>query len=510
MIVCKSNQNPFRLSRVLNVLAALGLLFALQQSAYCQSDNYWSWNSNTHSTLLGGAVVGGLSGPSSIYYNPALINHENLPSLSVSANLLSFQFYKVENLAGDNLDADKFQFKIQPRFISYVLPTKNKRIGIQFALMSPSNESIDYTIQYQNELDIIQRTNGQENYSGYIKYSRDFDDTWGGMGLSYELSDQVYIGTSMFISYKSLDLISEQSKEAYQTVDSVLVNNISEPRYISSSGFEEEFSYWYYSAIFKIGLQCKLLNERLSLGMSMTMPDIPLFGNAETRKRFYRSNIYDNAAGGFVSNENTLGVEETTDVRVKNPFSISLGGAYYTNKKSNVILFTVEYFSQVDAYNIVDSDVQSEWLPGHVDQVLNGHSYMSYGFKGRPVTNVAIGYKNVISDKLAYLGGIRTDFTAGDKDMLRFVDDSYGVNQTHMNKWHITSGLLLEISRFKILTGLQYTYARSEDMMQVSNFTNPVEYNPINDASLDGTRRRVASAALNELTLFFGISISGK
>ncbi|MCZ4408761.1 hypothetical protein O3Q51_08080 [Cryomorphaceae bacterium 1068] len=415
----------------------------------------------------------------------------------------------MENLAGDNLDAERSIFKVQPRFISFVLPTENKRIGVQLALMSPSSEKVEYAAQYETELDIIQRTNGRETYNGYISYDRQYNDTWGGLGFSYELTDRMYFGSSMFISYKSLNLVSIQSAEAYQASDTVSIADNLEPRYISTSGFEEQLSYWYFNAIFKIGFQYTLENDRLSLGLNLTMPDIPIYGEADVRKRFYRSNIYDNTTDDFVSNENTLGVQEKSNVRVKSPFSIAFGGAYYFKKKSNVLLFTAEYFSPIATYNIVASKQQANWLPKHVDQNLRGQSFMSYSFKANPVTNVAIGYKSVLSDNLSILAGVRTDFTNGSQEELRYVDDNYGVPQINMNKWHISSGLLFEISRFKVLTGLQYTYARAENVLQAINYSDPIEYNPTTDQSLEGVRKRDVSAAFNELTLFLGLSITG-
>ena len=82
-------------------------------TAIAQSDNYWSWNFNTKSALLAGSVVGGGEGPSSVYYNPSLIDHENMQSLSMSAVIASLQFYNVDNMAGDGIDADKILFKVQ-------------------------------------------------------------------------------------------------------------------------------------------------------------------------------------------------------------------------------------------------------------------------------------------------------------------------------------------------------------------------------------------------------------
>ena len=54
-------------------------LLSLTQHCLAQSDNYWSWNFNTPSTLLAGSVVGGSAGPSAAFYNLALIDHDDIP-----------------------------------------------------------------------------------------------------------------------------------------------------------------------------------------------------------------------------------------------------------------------------------------------------------------------------------------------------------------------------------------------------------------------------------------------
>ena len=99
-----------------------GIIFlTLTTSVIAQSNNYWSWSFNTHSALLAGSVVGGSAGPSAIFYNPAFIDKENMPSLSLSTSMMSLQFYNIDNMAGDGIDANKMFFKIQPKFLSYVL-----------------------------------------------------------------------------------------------------------------------------------------------------------------------------------------------------------------------------------------------------------------------------------------------------------------------------------------------------------------------------------------------------
>lgn len=313
------------------------LLFALSSRVNAQSDNYWSWNFNTKSTLLGGAVVGGNAGPSSVFFNPALIDHDKSSSLSMSANVVSLQFFNVDNIAGDGIDVDRILFKIQPRLISYVLPNKREDLRTEVAILTPVSEEIQYTTQHSDEIDIIERTQGNEMYSGYIKYSRKYVDTWVGGGFSYQVSDNLYIGTSYFLSIKTLKYQYRQIANAQHLSDTVQVNNVPEPRYIAENSFEEEFKYWFLSLIFKAGAYYEFPEKRFSIGANVTLPDLPIYGEADVRKSFTRSNIYNNDDDVFVSNKKSIGVEENIrGVRAKNPFSISVGGQYQSKNFKNL------------------------------------------------------------------------------------------------------------------------------------------------------------------------------
>ncbi len=473
-----------------------------------QTDNYWSWNFNTKSALLAGAVVGGTAGPSAVYYNPSLIDHEHVQSLSLSAVIVSLQFFNVDNLAGDGIDASKILFKVQPRFISYVLPNKNKRLGTEVAILSPVSEEVRYTIQHIDEIDIINRTQGLETYSGYLKYARKYTDTWVGGGFSYKVSDRFYVGVSSFVSIKVLKYQYRQTAKAYQETDSILINDKFEPKYISQSGFEEEFKYWFLSLIFKAGAYFIFPGEQFSLGLNITFPDIPIYGEADIRKSFTRSNIYENSENAFVSNQNSIGVEEgLRGVRVKNPFSLSLGAQYYTKNKKDLVTFTVEYFHHIDAYPLIKSSTQLNWTPYYVSANISDNDFMSYYFKAKAVTNIAFGFKKQITSSLAFLGGFRTDFTANNEDDTRYVTNKYSIIQVHLNKYHITSGLGLKIKKFTIVSGLQYTFGRNKNMEQMVNYSEPVEYNPETQHALEGIRQNTTRARLNDFSLFLGVSV---
>ncbi len=147
------------------------LLVMLSGISVAQSDYYWSQNFNTESALLAGCVVGGNAGPSAVYYNPALINQDESHKFALSANLLSFQTINLENLAGSGTEYNKFVFQLQPKFISYAgAAKKNPKITYELAFLVPLTKNVKFGYFYNDELDIIKRLDGAEEYTGEIMY----------------------------------------------------------------------------------------------------------------------------------------------------------------------------------------------------------------------------------------------------------------------------------------------------------------------------------------------------
>lgn len=483
------------------------ILTIISNTSIAQSDNYWSWNFNTPSTLLAGSVVGGSAGPSAIYYNPALIDHEKVPSFSLSASIVSLQFFRANNIAGEGLDVDKYMLKIQPRFLSYVLPNKNDRIGMEAAILSPVSEEMKYAIQYFDDLDIIQRTAGVETYSGYLKYARKYDDTWAGFGLSYMLNRQLYIGLSSFISYKSLNYEYRQRAEAFQEGDSVLVNQSKEGKYIATSSFEEEAKYWDVSLVFKGGVQYKSKNERLSIGANITFQNMPITGQADVRKSLSKSNVYDNSVAAFTPNDILIEIEEEAKTRVKTPFSTAIGLQYFSENKQNTVSFSFEYFHNIDPYAVIDINRGVNSGGVYLDKIVDANEFLSYYHSANSVTNAAIGFQQYISSTFVFLGGFRTDFTSGKGDDIRFIDDKFKFNQIHMDKYHITVGPVIKIKQFDVVTGIQYTFARNNDLKSIINYAEPVEYIPQTGQALEGIRKNTTQAKIDEISLFFGLTV---
>jgi hypothetical protein len=223
------------------------------------------------------------------------------------------------------------------------MPNKNPRLGLEVAILSPVSEDLSFSIQHFDTLNILKQVQGDEVYSGYLKYNRKYNDVWFGSGCSYQLFESFYIGGSLFISYKSLKYQLIKEARAYHQEDSVIFNGQTIPRFFAESYSTEEFNYWYLSLITKFGVQYSSSSGRLGLGANITFPGIPIYGEGDVRRTFSRGNIYNDLTDGFTDNISYVETKENERVVIKNPFSISAGILYFTSNKNTFISMTVEY-----------------------------------------------------------------------------------------------------------------------------------------------------------------------
>lgn len=478
-----------------------------QTPVAAQTDHYWSQNFNTPSSLLGGAVVGGSAGPSALFYNPSLIDNDTLPSLSLSASLISLQFFNAENVVGQGLDLFKFQFKVQPKFISYVVENNNPRLGFEIGFLAPVSEELSFRINHDKTLDIIDRIDGDEFYNGFLEYRYIYKDTWIGFGTSYQLFDRFLIGGSTFLSVKTLDYFYSRRSTAFQDQDPIFSGGVPEPFYSAQAAYSELLDYWHLSFIFKFGAQITSRNGRLSGGVTLTLPNIDIDGQAIIRKEFNKSRIFDNSTQTFTADQTSVDYQEKLPTTVKTPFSISLGIQFATANFKNDLFLTVEYFAPVQLYEVVNAKSPIRRIPELSSLTPSFESYNSFFYSAENVTNVALGFKQVISSKLLFLGGFRTDFNNSSSKEFGTVAKLPKVNQLHFNRYHLTGGPVVQLSRYTFVTGIQYTFGGTKDLDQLVNFAEPLEYIPATGQSLEGVRESNMNVKLNDLTLFLGVIV---
>ncbi|MCK5469762.1 MAG: hypothetical protein KAI99_14680 [Cyclobacteriaceae bacterium] len=473
---------------------------------FSQSDHYWSQNFNVRSSLLSGAVVGGKAGVSAVYYNPALIGHDSTMKLSLSVSLISLQFYDIKNFAGDDIDMYQFNFKLQPKYVSYILQPSNDRIFIEAAFLSRVSDDLTFNVDHNVNLDIIKRLDGNENYTGNLNSSRKYDDYWVGAGMSYSLGNNWSLGASLFVSIKLMDYSYGHSMYAFQPNDTLYSGGIPEPYYFPQFFYEEKLKYWDLSLISKIGMHYRSEDQTFGFGINLTFPNLGIYGEGDVGKKVTRSNIHNDEAMSFTDELVMLEKQRKVRTTIKDPFSVAVGFDYTTPNKRNTGLLTIEYFTKTDPYQLIKTSGELSNTNDAAKALFGNRDVMSFHYTAGPVTNIALGFVQYFNEKISALGGFRTDFSSATE----LPDNTNGEKpqtfKIHQDKFHFTGGPFFQLNKFNLILGLQYSFGRGDNLEQIINYSDPIEYNALTGESLQGTRNNNMRINYNEISVFFGIT----
>ena len=106
-------------------------------------------------------------------------------------------------------------------------------------------------------------------------------------------------------------------------------------------------------------------------------------------------------------------------------------------------------------------------------------------------------------------GGFKTDFNAFGTSQQKVIgsqDFEPKVSSLVFNKYHFILGPSFKVKRFGVVLGVQYTRGRNKNLYNLAFFTDPVEYNPDNRQSLQGSRQQNMNLRYNEISVFFGVT----
>ena len=263
----------FMKARTVLKLCILFLCLVQLNSLQGQSYSYWTQNFNEESSLLSGAVVGGGSGASAIYFNPAAIAASGKNMFSINASLFSLEFYNLKNALGNGIDLKTSKFIIQPRFISLLVqPKRNKNVGIEVALFN--NASYDLTVTHTEDrlTDIIPSLPGDERYYASFLYWNKYRDDWLGIGGAWRASPNILLGISWFGMIKSLKYERNIDIEAMPLQDTLIVDGEPIPFYSANFQGTELLRFNDYRMMLKLGML--YTGSRLSIGITLKTPSM--------------------------------------------------------------------------------------------------------------------------------------------------------------------------------------------------------------------------------------------
>lgn len=482
------------------------LVYSLSYHSYGQTNRYWSQNFNEEASLLAGAVVGGGTGVSAIYYNPANISEIETSKISINASLFSIEFFNYKNALGNDINLKESKFQLQPRFISYLVqPKNNKRLSLEFAILN--NEFLDMEMAHTEDktIDILTNLSGKERYIGMFRTSQYFRDDWLGLGGSYKIDNALSVGISMFLSIKNLEYQYMLDIEAYPLTDTVYNNNLAVPFYSATAQNIEYVKFNNNRLIWKFGLNYK--PDRLGIGISITTPSIGLFSDGKVSSgKIKQSNISDPNGNLFLPDMLIIDTQIKNELRVsmKNPLSIAFGFTYDNRDKKQTYFATIEYFNEITPYKLVKANENPNITTQENYEKLETKDWLSYAYGAESVVNVALGYRWDVSEDILILTGFRTDFNYVKNLDYGDLTNYNRLQDFNYNVYHITGGGQLTILKLNIIAGMQYSYGNNKKQLQLINISDPVEYNAIENAPLQGTRDNTMSLNYHKISLFLG------
>lgn len=475
-----------------------------------QNYNHWTRSFNEESSLLSGAVVGGGAGPSAIYYNPASISEITQSKFSVNVSLFTLQLQGADNMLGEDIDLNSTKFKIEPRFISYMIqPKKRPEMSFELAFLNNQNYLEENSQSVDKQMDILTNIPGTERYYAFFQYSNSYRDDWIGAGWSWKFTPRLFVGASMFVSIRSLEYRYLLNIEAYP-LDSVFIEGQYIPFYSANYYQMEYLKCNDYRLLWKVGLLYTV--DHYSFGINFTTPSVGgIYSDGKKVTREMKQANIVNPETDLPLPDYILADYQEKDkvtVNAKSPFSLAAGFTYQFKKRKRILYLTAEYFGGLDPYQYAKAEENPDLMAGSFFENIEHTEWLTYISGAKPVLNAAIGYEWLVKENFMILSGFRTDFNY----QKNYDYDPYSVNKVFksikMDLYHLTGGLSRRVKGQDIMIGLQYTIGREKNQQQIVNLSDPVEFNTVENAPLQGTKQNTMKSHYNAISIYFGATIN--
>ena len=456
-----------RVTHPLFFMILLGLT-GLAQVAPAQDAHYWDNQYGTKGELLGGLVVGSPSDLSATFYNPGWIAIHGDPSLLVTTKAFEVYNIKLTDGLGTGVDPSSTIATTSPGYLAGRFSSSD-RDGWQWAYSYLQKVKFDFDA---SEVLINEISDPDPvAFSGEIFRVSTTNEYWYGCTLSRKLRDNVGLGISPYVAYRSM---ASRSQISTQGLDAM--NNFGQAYDLQS------FSFNHARLLMKIGLAVEW--EKWSAGIAMTTPGIGLWGSGEIGENQNYSGI-DLDRNGVVDDPYlTSNFQDKLSAKWKSPVSVAVGASFQSGKTT--VHTTAEWFNGVSEQSIMDPEPYRSQSTGTVFKYESTYNLKS-------VINIGLAIDHHLRPRFALYGSARTDFTA-------LPDDAPGnLLIADWDLWHTSFGALFQFLDIEFTTGLQYSFGRGSS----ERFIN---FNPQEGEAVIG-EPAIHDIDYNRLKFMFGFNL---
>jgi len=404
------------------------LVAGLNVTVFGQDAHYWTSQFGTRSTLLGGVVIGSVDDMGATYYNPGRLALIENPSFLISARVYDYSVLLLRDGAEDGTDLKSNSFNPAPGLIAGSFKPKQLS-GHHFAYSVLPRIKVNYELSVRQVTDVggLGANPGIQQVKQEIALQQKIDESWWGLTWSYRIHPRVGIGITPYLAFRK----EHQSERVLAGAE------ISE-FLVATAIYINEFSYSTYRALAKTGASYE--DSTLSLGVTVTLPSLHVFGEGSTVFSLTQSGG-DLNGDGTIDDRLTTSNQEDIDAQYRSTWAVGGGIAY---RFRHVRVHTsAEWYAGVSAYEVIE-----------VDSTLRSLT-LSISHYSQPVFNYGVGAEFTLIRKTRGYVSFATDRSA-----VPASSDANNISLTTWNFYHFTGGASLAIGQSELVLGLSYSQGK--------------------------------------------------
>lgn len=442
---------------MLRLLLAVSI-FACTLSA--QDNHYWTHQFGTRASLMGGAVIGGVSDTSAVYYNPARLGWIDNDSLKVSADGYQLALLTIQDGAGKDQNLSSTQGDIVPLAASGVFTFPEPRMALGFHILARQYSDFSVSMRREALQNVIDdtRSPGDEDFIGSFSFKSETEEYWAGLGFGWAPFEWLSIGITHFgalrFETQNLDITTRAVSGSGQTFGA---DNI--------AGWD----WWNVRMLWKAGVALEF--GRLRMGVTLTTHSVNLFGGATVRRQISVDDL--DIDGDGTSDQFEANDRRDTGTQFRSPWSIASGVDYDFGPV--VLAVAWEWFLPVGRYAAAKPEGDKAFIRGGFS-TENSKDLLTIYDGRRGALNVAIGLETEFSADWSGFWSMRRDASA---DYLGHGDDlHFGISTWDL--FHFATGIAYTTRqddgtpKHELMVGLQFAIG-ADRTEQPINFDNPQE-----------------------------------
>ena len=421
------------------------LLVLFVKPLVCQIDaHYWTHQYGAKGLLLNGAVIASSEDETNIFYNPGAIGQDD--NLGFAFSFLSPTYAKLQaqNFLGDNSKISDDGIGFSPGFLAVRWqPFDSKKITVGVATF----QRLRSDIKFKNR--VVDKINSSGSFilRADLDFERDISEDWFGVGISYNITDNLGIGISQFSTWHGQRLDVQLKKEVFTSA---------KPQDVFAS-WRSDFNYdlsTYSGWISKIGVSYKV--DSIRIGATLTTPTYGILRSSASYSIDDQRIITSENVTEVISNRNSIDL-----VNFKTPLSIGMGFEYLFG--NTCVSFSAEYFEAIPEYTFF-SEIDDSF-DGNAQG--NADAFVEVKSKNLSVLNIAIGVQYQKSEKITFLSGFRTDFNQNNSLLLNNSAEYLG---SAPDIFHLSGGAMFNYGKNVFSIGFDIGYGRRSGAKQLADF----------------------------------------